>query len=162
MKNVIKQCIIALSLCYIVACAASDPSTDPGEIRDQKVGSDCIWERSIRDYTVLDDSNLIVRESRSKNYHMELSRRAWGLKSSWQIGFRSSAGRICGGTSDIIVRDGALDRSSLDGAIRIRSIRRLTPEDEEDLLIRFGKKEPEIEQPRQPEEVEGAEVEELD
>jgi hypothetical protein len=38
----------------------------------------------------------------------------------------------------------------------------LTPEDEEDLLIRFGKKEPEIEQPRQPEEVEGAEVEELD
>ena len=145
-----------------MACAASDPAPDSAEISDTKVGSDCISESSIRDYTVLNDSNLIVRVSRKKNYHMELTRPAYGLKSSWHIGFRSPGGYVCGGTSDLIVREGALGSSNFDRTIRIRLIRQLTLEDEEDLLIRFGKKEPEIEQPRQPEEVEGAEVEELD
>ncbi len=46
--------------------------------------------------------------------------------------------------------------------INIRSIRQLSPEDLDDLLIRFGKKEPEIEQAPATEDVEGAEVEELD
>jgi len=90
---------------------------------------------------------------------MMLSRRAFGLKSSWRIAFRSPSGRICGGFDEIIVSDGVGGRPE---AIRIDSIRRLSPEEEEDLLIRFGKKEPEVEQPRQPEAVEGAEVEELD
>jgi hypothetical protein len=54
-------------------------------------------------------------------------------------------------------------RGHFDGeSIRITSIRELTPEEEEDLLIRFGKKEPEIKQTPAPHEVEGAEVEELD
>ncbi len=47
-------------------------------------------------------------------------------------------------------------------SIRIASIRELSPEDHDDLLIQFGKKEPEIEQTPEPQEVEGAEVEELD
>ncbi len=46
--------------------------------------------------------------------------------------------------------------------INIRSIRQLSPEDLDDLLIRFGKKKPEIEQTPATEDVEGAEVEELD
>jgi len=47
-------------------------------------------------------------------------------------------------------------------SIRIASIRELSPEDHEDLLIQFGKKKPEIEQTPAPREVKGAEVEELD
>jgi len=47
-------------------------------------------------------------------------------------------------------------------SIHIASIRELTPEDHEDLLIQFGKKEPEFEQTPAPREVKGAEVEELD
>jgi hypothetical protein len=47
-------------------------------------------------------------------------------------------------------------------SIRIASIRELSPEDREDLLIQFGKKKPEIEQTPAPRPVEGAEVEELD
>ena len=54
--------------------------------------------------------------------------------------------------------DGHLDGES----IRIESIRELTPEDEEHLLIRFGKKEPEIKHTPPPEAVKGADVEELD
>ncbi len=46
--------------------------------------------------------------------------------------------------------------------ICISSVRRLTPEDEHDLLVQFGKKEPDYTGPRQAEQVDGAEVEELD
>jgi len=47
-------------------------------------------------------------------------------------------------------------------SIGIMSIRELSPEEHEGLLIQFGKKEPEIEQTPAPRDVEGAEVEELD
>ena len=46
--------------------------------------------------------------------------------------------------------------------VRIASIRELTDEDEEDLLIQFGKKEPEIKHTPSPSEIESADVEELD
>ena len=47
-------------------------------------------------------------------------------------------------------------------AIRIASIRALTPEEHEELLVRFGKMEPDIEQTPVEESVDTAEVEELD
>lgn len=46
--------------------------------------------------------------------------------------------------------------------IRIAAIRELTPEEHEDLLVRFGKKEPAVERTPPPKPVESAEVEELD
>ncbi len=57
-----------------------------------------------------------------------------------------------------MVFEGHLDGES----IPIASIRELTPEDHEDLLIEYGRKEPEIKQSPAPIEVKGAEVEELD
>ncbi len=51
----------------------------------------------------------------------------------------------------------------MDGdSIRIASIRELSQEDHEYLLIQYGKKKPEIEQTPAPSDVKGAEVEELD
>jgi len=75
------------------------------------------------------------------------------------IVFDSRTSRICSGFSEIVVRDIMGDRTE---AIGILDIRLLNPGDEEDLLIKFGKKEPEIKQAPVPQEVEGAEVEELD
>ena len=92
-----------------------------------------------------------------RQYHVILFRRAHGLRSSWAIGFKSPTGRICSGFSEVVF-DGQFDGES----IRIESVRALSPEEEEDLLIRYGKKEPEYEQTPVPQEVEGAEVEELD
>jgi hypothetical protein len=46
--------------------------------------------------------------------------------------------------------------------IRIRSVRQLTPEEHDELLVRFGKKGPDVEQTPEPVPIEGAEVEELD
>jgi len=64
---------------------------------------------------------------------------------------------ICAMSGDVVVNDGIRPES-----YRIRSVRELSPEDLEALLIRFGKKKPEIEQTPATQEVDGAEVEELD
>jgi hypothetical protein len=105
----------------------------------------------------LDDSNLLVTGAGRRKYHIVLSRRAYGLRSSWSIGFDSRTGMICSGFSDVVIADGSFRDN-----VRIARIRRLGPDDEEEILIRFGKIEPKTEQAPAPETVEGAEVEELD
>ena len=92
-----------------------------------------------------------------RQYHMILHRRAFGLRSNWAIGFKSSTGRICSGFSEVVF-DGQFNNES----IRIAAIREISADEEEDLLIRFGKKEPEYEQTPVPKDVKGADVEELD
>lgn len=156
-KWFIKQIVIIFSLSGLSACAGTAGTPPEADYDAPRVGSDCIFEGTIRDYTVLDESNLIVTASARRKYHIELYRRAFGLRSSWHIGFTSPTSRICPGFSEVIVDD-----SLGPEAIRISSIRALSPEEYDDLLIRFGKKEPEIDEDPATEEVEGAEVEELD
>ncbi len=119
--------------------------------------SDCIHEPSIRGYTVLDERNLVIEASGRRSYLVTLQRRAHGLRSTWQIGLRDRTSRVCAGFSEIVVGDNIISDS-----IRIADIRELTPEDLDDLLIRYGLKEPEFEQTPEPQEVRGADVEELD
>ena len=156
-KHMLKQCFIVLFSSGIVACAGpGEPvelAADGGESR----GRDCISQSSIRDYQVLDDSNLIVTAAVKRKYHVILTRRAFGLRSTWKIGFRSPTARICSGSGEIVFQDGMGPER-----ITIRSVRELTPDEADELLVRFGKKEPEFEQAPATEDVEGAEVEELD
>ena len=148
-----KQIVTLLSLCALVACAGHQ--TLDGD--EDSPRSDCIYQPSIRGYTVLDESNLIVTASGRHRYHMVLQRRAHGLRSSWGIAFKSPTGRICPAFGEVIF-DGHFDGE----AIRIAAIREIGPEEEEHLLIRYGKKEPEYEQTPVLEDVKGADVEELD
>jgi len=150
--------LIVFFSCFFVACATTSDELD-GAVRDAPRGNfDCISQVSIRDYYVLDDANLIVTAAPKRRYHVTLAYRAFGLGSTWRIGFNSPTGQICPGSSDLIVADGfgSGDR------IRVSRIRELTPEEHEELLVRFGKKEPEVPQTLEPTEVSGAEVEELD
>ena len=160
-KIFIKQIFIILSSCVLFGCAGAPDEVPEAFHADESRGSDCIIEGTVRDYRVLDDANLVVTGSGRRKYHVTLNRRAFGMRSSWQIGFVSRGGQICPGFSDIVVDD-----SFGPARIGIRSIRRLTPEEHEDLLVRFGKnlgeKAPKVEQTPAPESVEGAEVEELD
>jgi hypothetical protein len=152
-----KQYFIVFFSSILIACAsASDPAPDADSER-VSARSDCISTRTIRDYRVLDDSNLVVTAQGNRKYHIALSRRAVGLRASWKIGFRSTSGRACGGFDDIVVDDGFGPER-----IRIAGIRELTPEEYEELLVRFGKKEPATEPAPATESVESAEVEELD
>jgi hypothetical protein len=156
-KEMLKQLLIVLCLSNLVACAASEERPETESAGASSAGSDCISQGSIRDYRVLDAANLIVTEGVSRKYHVVLSRPAHGLSSTWRIAFSAPSGRVCSKFSDLVVDDSIVPQK-----IRIASVNRLTPEDEEELLIRFGKKEPETVQPRQPEDIEGAEVEGLD
>jgi len=141
----------------LLACATPNQAQEEGQFERQSRISNCISEGTIRDYRVLDEANLIVTATGRRKYHVVLSRRAIGLKSSWGIGFSSSTGRICSRFSDIV-----LDQELGPEKIRIRSIVLLNPDEEELLLVRFGLKEAEFEQTPAPAEVQGAEVEELD
>jgi hypothetical protein len=105
----------------------------------------------------LDDSNLIVTAGGNRKHHMTLRRRAPGLRSSWSLGFRSISGQICTGFGEVVIDDG-MGRET----IRIASIRRVSPEEIDALLVRLGTKEPEHKPAMAPKEIEGAEVEELD
>jgi len=157
MKVYYKQSFIVITLGILLGCSSTEEADSGPTSETVSRHSDCISKGSIRDYRVLDDSNLIVTAGASRRYHVALSRKAFGLRSTLGIAFESSSGRVCGGFDRLIVDDAFGPES-----IRIAAIRRLTPEQENDLLVRFGLREPEYEQPRQPEKVEGAEVEELD
>ncbi len=133
----IKQILILLTLSALGACATAKT----GDSRPLSSHSDCIYQPSIRGYTVLDESNLIVSTSGRRQYHVALQRRAHGLRSSWAIAFKSPTGRVCSAFSEVVF-DGHFDGES----IRIAAIREISAEEKEDLLIRYGKKKPEIEQ----------------
>jgi hypothetical protein len=155
--KVLKQLVIVYSSCSLFACATTNDDVNEPEYSQEIRGGDCISQMSIRDYQVLDESNLIVTGAARRKYHVVLSRRAFGLRSTWRIAFQSTSGRVCSAFSDLIVDDGmAVDK------IQIRSVRQLTPEEYDDLLVRFGKKEPDVKQTPEPVPIEGAEVEELD
>jgi hypothetical protein len=156
-NQLIKQLLMTCCLSGLAACATTSEDPNEAEYADAPRGNDCISQMSIRDYQVLDESNLVVTERAKRKYHVILDRRAFGLRSTWHIAFRSHSGRICSGFSDLIVDDGMRKEF-----IGIRSVKRLTPEDHDDLLVRFGKKEPAANQTTAPEPVKGAEVEELD
>lgn len=156
-QYIIIQWFIIFISCILASCAAGDQRLDSDQPAADSGRSDCIFRSSIRGYTVLDESNLIVDASGRSKYHVRLQRRAVGMRSSWNIGLESSTSRICAGFSKVVFK-GHMGIES----IRIASIRELGDDEVEDLLIQFGKKDPEIEQIPAPKEVQGAEVEELD
>ena len=154
---IIKQLVILGISCSLLACATSTEGPDGAQNEARNSRTNCIFRSSIRGYSVLDESNLVIDASGRHKYHVVLYRRAVGIRSSWGISFDSRDSRICSGFSEVIF-DGHLDNES----IRISSIRRITPVEHDDLLIQFGLKEPEIQQAPAPNAVQGAEVEELD
>jgi hypothetical protein len=153
----LKHIVIVSFSSVLLACASGGEGLEDDPDGGYSPRSDCISSGTIRDYRVLDDANLVVSGTGKRKYHVALSRRAVGLRSSWKIGFRSTTGQICASFGELVVDDGMGPER-----IRIASIRQLTPDEHEALLVRFGKIEPEIKQPPAPRNVESAEVEELD
>lgn len=150
----LKQLFILFSLCTLIACVGV---SEEGYSETRSRG-DCIHKPSIRGYTVLDEQNLVVEASGRRKYHVVLQRVARGIRYSTGIAFKSTTSRVCARFDSVVFGGGIGDS----GDVRIASIRELTTEEEEHLLIQYGKKEPEIKQAPAPQEVEGAEVEELD
>jgi hypothetical protein len=148
--------IALLASCAISACASTDgpASASDGDI-DYR-GSDCILISTIRDYTPLDDSNLLIYGPAKRAYFVSLVHSAFELRSSFQLQFSSRDDQLCpyGG-------DGIVFGSFGHEEVGIRAISRVSEEQADQLLIRYGRKEPAEQQAPAPEDVKGAEVEEL-
>lgn len=156
MKNVIKQIVMIVISSYLLSgCAQVEEQNDLGRDMDYS-GSDCISIRTIRDYTPLDDRSLIVKGSAKRSYFVTLQISSFELRSSHRMAFSSRDDWLCPYGGDEII----FGTFSQHG-VGIRSISRLTEEQEEDLLIRYGKIDPGEEHDPEPREIEGAEVEEL-
>ena len=155
-KILFKQLVAVLLLCTFVSISPAAEEQDKLPKDLDLNGSDCIWIRTIRDYTPLSRDSLLIHASGKRSYFVRLLTPQFGLKSSFQLATRSRDDRLCPYGGDSIV----LGRYSGDEA-RIHSISRLTRDQVELLLIRYGKKEPGDTQDPAPPEVKGAEVEEL-
>jgi len=156
-KNLLKHILLVyISSILLLSFQSPADELDPEFDLDYR-GSDCISIRTIRDYTALDDKNLLIWASAKRPYFVRLFSPAWGLGSSFQLGTVSRDDQLCPYGGDALV----FDTAGRDTA-RIASIRRVSPEEADWLLVRFGKKDPAEEQAPAPEPLEGAEVEELD
>ena len=156
MKTFLKQSVAVLTSCSLLSIAGVADGQDKLPRDLDLNGSDCIWIRTIRDYTPLSRDSLLIHASGKRSYFVRLSTPRFGLKSSFQLATRSRDDRLCPYGGDSIV----FGRYSGDEA-RIRAISRLTPDQVDILMIRYGKKDPGDTQNPAPPEVKGAEVEEL-
>lgn len=159
-RLIYKHIVIILYSCVLLACAGTTEEGDDAESDARSSRSDCIFTATIRGYTVLDESNLLLDAGGRRKYHVTLRRRAYGLNSAWNIRFDTVTGRVCGKFDSLVYQS----HHGISGemSVRIAMVRKLTPEDYDDLLIKFGKKDPEIIQAPAPHDVKGADVEELD
>jgi len=155
-KLFIKQFyIVVFSSILLAACATTD--SEPRMARDlTETGSDCISIRTIRDYTPLDRSSLILEGGGNRLYYVTLVVSSFELRSSHRIGVNSRDEWLCPYGGDQLVFDGFGNNS-----VSVRGIMRITPEQADELLYKYGKKERPEQQDPTPPELEGAEVEEL-
>ena len=155
-KYYIKQiAIVFISSITLNNFAAAAEEEDAPEDLDLR-GSDCISIRLIRDYTSLSRDSLLIHASAKRSYFVTLFSPRFGVNSSFQLATRSRDDRLCPYGGD------ALIFGSFQGdEARIKSIKRLNPGQLEQVLIRYGKKEPADKPDPAPPELKGAEVEEL-
>jgi hypothetical protein len=95
--------------------------------------ADCIVNRGVRDYDVLDDQNLIIYGPGSSAFHVEMTTPSNNLRSEIAVGILDNDGRICPYGGDAILVDGPIPER-----IPIRSIEALDEADVEALMVRYG------------------------
>lgn len=156
-KPLLFQCIISGLLCVLLTLSShADEDSDASDDLNYN-GSDCIWIRSIRDYTPLDDKTLLIWGGTRKPYYVRLVFPARDMSSAIGIGVDSRDDRLCPYGGDGL-KFGRFDPIP----VGIRSISKLTMEQADAILVRYGKQEGSEPTTPEPRDVEGAEVEELD
>ena len=88
-KRYIKQCFLAFCLSGLVAACATSETEPRAETDIEYNGTDCISIRTIRDYTPLDNRNLLVEAAGRRHYLVTLVMTSFELRSSFRLGFRS-------------------------------------------------------------------------
>jgi hypothetical protein len=152
------QTLLLVSLC---GCSTTSEDVEDAYSEDKErsyLGSDCILIRTIRDYTRLDNRHLFITGSGKRTYFVALTRKSHSMRGSSSLRVDSRDEQLCPYGGDSI----AFGSFSHDN-VRVQSISRVSAEEQQELLIRFGLMDnPAGQAPSEPPEIRGAEVEELD
>lgn len=144
LNNGLRSALFGLmSLAVLATLSACATGASDGENLSSSGGgspSDCILGGSVRNYTALDNQNLILYGPGNRPYHVVLASRAINLETEFTIGVydRDAAfggiSRICPYGGDAVIVDGPIRERIL-----IRSIERIDDSRVEALKVRFGK-----------------------
>lgn len=128
-----------VAIAVVTGCATSPSEGGQAARQNISTASDCILSRTIRDFSTLDDQNLIIDGPGSRSYHVVLTTPSLNLRSEFTIGIvdRDGDGRVCPFGRDRILIDGPIREQ-----MSIRSIEAIDDADVEALRIQFGITEP--------------------
>jgi hypothetical protein len=156
-KQYIIQPLILLFVCGCSATRDGDWELSQTDVGLDFRGSDCILIRTIRDYRPLDSSHMLISGPAKRTYFVALFRPAFDMRGSMGLTFDSRDEQLCPFGGDAIMFGGLAHER-----VTIQSISRVTAEQEQEILFRFGLLERAEKKPPEPANVKGAEVEELD
>lgn len=150
------QVLITLSLSALTLSCTPYVKPSDGESDVDFNGSDCIWIRSIRDYSPLDSQSLLIWGGANRPYFVRLITPARDMRMSYEMVVDSRDDRLCpyGG-------DGLIFGSFDPLPAKVRSIDRITKDQANELLVRYGKRDADEQRTPEPKEVEGPDVQEL-
>jgi hypothetical protein len=83
--------------------AHAQDAAPPAETAKESPTNQCVFFRSLYDWTPINNTNLILWASRTQPYHLTLTPPCNGLRFANVIGFSSRTGRLC--TMDAVLLD---------------------------------------------------------
>ncbi len=128
------RCLLgACAVLLAAGCAATATTADRQDRAAAESQNDCLRTALIRDWTPLDQRNLIVYESGRRPYHVELAQTCFGLDFATVIAFydRRADERICGFGMDRVIVDRTIPESC-----GVSAVDELTDEQAEELKLR--------------------------
>ncbi|MCC5868318.1 MAG: hypothetical protein JJU27_07370 [Gammaproteobacteria bacterium] len=116
-------------------CAATDTQTNADEASESRsISTDWVRIDQVRDFRVLDDSNLILyAPTRRQAYHVELMPACQGLRFADTIALRGRTGRLAGFAGDRVI----IDRPGVPDRCPVASVRRLDEASLTELIVSF-------------------------
>lgn len=128
--------VLILGACLGLAACASRSTSGSAAALEGRAGepSDCLFNRGVRDFTALDNQNLILYGPGNRAYHVVLTRPSFDLEHEYEIGIYDRDGRICPFGGDAVIVQGTFTER-----ITIRSIEAISDEAVDALKVRFGK-----------------------
>ena len=147
---------VMLAACSLLLTACAPIEQRDDALESQPIGTDSVRIDQVRDFRVLDRSNLILYATTPRHaYHVELLPPCQGLRFADSIALRGRMGRLAGFAGDRIIVPGP----GIPERCSIRSVRRLDEAALAELIQRFDEEydgdpaaeEAEIEIPRRQE-----------
>ena len=138
------RCLVRIPTLMVIAAACGCVSDTQREIPSRPTVTagefgtpDCFLRRTLQDFEVLDDRNLIVfAPGKSEAYHVQISPPATELRFATLLAFESRSSRVCGYAGDgLMLGDSGpgVRRFSITGVYRLDAMAL------EGLTARFGK-----------------------